>query len=71
MSGRGDARESLQESVSRGVQELVGDAEDSALANGFEVVPVSLGDDSLQWDSGTGSAPGEEENVGIGCGDLL
>ena len=57
--------------MGRGVEELVGDTEDPALADGSQVMPASLGDDSLQWDSGTGSAPGEEENVGIGCGDLL
>ena len=71
MSGRGDARESLQESVSRGVQELVGDAEDSALANGFEVVPVSLGDDSLKGDARAGTAPGEEKDIRICRGNFF
>jgi hypothetical protein len=34
MGRRGDAREAIQQSVGRGVEELVGDTEDPALADG-------------------------------------
>lgn len=71
MSGRGDAGESLQERVGWGVEELVGDAEDSAFADCFEVVPVSLGDDSLKGDARAGTAPREEEDIRICRGDFF
>jgi hypothetical protein len=54
--------------VGRGVEVLVGDAEDSALADGFEGLPVALGDDAIQGDAIPCSAPGEEEHVGVGGG---
>jgi hypothetical protein len=57
--------------VGRGVEELVRNAEDSALADGSEVVPASLGAYSFERDAGTGSAPGEEEDVWIGSGDVF
>jgi hypothetical protein len=71
VSGRGDAGESLQERVGWRVEELVGDAEDSAFADCFEVVPVSLGDDSLKGDARAGTTPGEEEDIRICRGDLF
>ena len=71
MSSRGDAGESLQERVGWRVEELVGNAEDFAFADCFEVVPVSLGDDSLQRDARASTAPGEEEDVGVGGGDIF
>lgn len=71
MGRRSDAGEAVQECVGRGIEELVGDAEDSALAHGSQVVPATLGYDSLQWNSGAGSAPGEEQDVGVGGGDIF
>jgi hypothetical protein len=67
----GDAGEALEEGVGGGVEELVGDAEDSALADGFEGVPVALRDDAFEGDAVPCSAPGEEEDVGVRSGDLF
>ena len=69
VGGRGDAGETLQECVGRGVEELVGDAEDSAFADGPEGLPVALGDDAIEGDAIPCSAPTEEEDVGVGVGD--
>jgi len=68
VGGGGDAGEAFEECVGGGVEELVGDAEDSAGADGFEGLPVSLGDDAFQGDAVPCSAPGEEEDVGVGGG---
>jgi hypothetical protein len=57
--------------VGGGVEVLVRDAEDSALADGFEGLPVALGDDAIQGDAIPCSAPGEEEDVGVGGGDVF
>jgi hypothetical protein len=57
--------------VGRGVEELVWDAEDSALADGFEGLPVALRDDAIEGDAIPCSTPGEEEDVGVGGGDLF
>ncbi len=43
----GDAGEAFEERVGWGVEELVGDAEDSGGADGFEGVPVALCDDAI------------------------
>ena len=51
-----------------GVEELVGDAEDSAFLHGFQVMPVALGDDAIKGDAIPCSTPGEEEDVGVGFG---
>ncbi len=56
--------------MGRGVEELVGDAEDAALTNSLEVMPVALSDDAFERDAVPCSAPGEEEDVGIGGRDL-
>ena len=65
MCGRGDAGQAFEERVGGGVEELVGDAEDPAVADGFEGLPVSLGDDAIEGDAIPCSAPGEEEDVGV------
>ena len=69
VGGGGDAGEALEEGLGRGVEVLVGDAEDSAGTDGFEVVPVALVDDALEGDTVPCSTPAEEEDVGIGFGD--
>jgi hypothetical protein len=68
VGGGGDAGEAFEEGVGGGVEELVGDAEDSAGADGFEGLPVALGDDAIEGDAIPCSAPGEEEEVGVGGG---
>jgi hypothetical protein len=70
--GRGGyAGETLEEGLGRGVEVLVGDAEDATLLHGSQMMPVALVDDALEGDSIPCSAPGEEEDVGIGGGDLF
>jgi hypothetical protein len=71
VAGGGDAGEAFQEGVGWGVEELVGDAEDSAFADGFEGVPVALRDDAIEGDAVPCPAPGEEKDVGVGRGDLF
>ena len=71
MEAGGDAVEALQEGLGGGVEVFVGDAEDAATLDGAKVVPAALLDDAGEGDSIAGSAPGEEENVGVGCGDGL
>jgi len=68
MGRGGDAGEALEEGLGRGVEVLVGDAEDAGGADGFEVVPVALGDDAFEGDAIPCSAPAEEEDVGVGFG---
>ena len=50
---------------------MVGDAEDAALLNGSQVMPVALVDDALEGDSIPCSAPGEKKDVGVGGSDLF
>ena len=64
----GDAAQPLQERMSGGVEELVGNAEDAAIADGAQVAPVALGDNAFERDAVPCSAPGEEEDVGVGGG---
>jgi hypothetical protein len=71
VSGGGDAGQALEEGVGGGIEELVGDAEDSAVADGFEGLPIALGDDAIEGDAIPCSAPGEEEDVGVGGGDIF
>ena len=71
MGGGGDAGEAFEEGGGGGVEELVGDAEDAAVADGAEMVPVALGDDAVEGDAIPCSAPGEEEDVGVGGGDVF
>ena len=68
VGGRGDAGQALEQRGRGGVEELIGDAEDSALADGAERLPVALSDDAFEGDAIPCSAPGEEEDVGIGFG---
>ena len=35
------------------------------------MMPVALCDDAIEGNAVSGSAPGEEEDVGVGCGDGL
>ena len=56
----GDSCETFEEGRGRGIEELVGDAVDLAVADGAEVVPVALGDDAVEGDTVPCSAPGEE-----------
>jgi hypothetical protein len=67
VSGSGDAGQALEEGVGGGVEELVGDAEDSAFLHGSQVMPVALLDDAIKGDAVPCPAPGEEEDVGVGC----
>jgi hypothetical protein len=55
----GYAGQAFEEGLGRGVEVLVGDAEDSALAHGFEGVPVALLDDALEGDAIPCSTPTE------------
>jgi hypothetical protein len=71
VDGGGDAGEAFEEGVGWGVEELVGDAEDASLTDGFERLPVALRDDAVEGDAIPCSAPGEEEDVGIGGGDVF
>ena len=66
--GSGDAGQALQERVRGGVEELIRDAEDSALADRSERLPVALGNDAFEGDAIPCSTPGEEEYVGVGFG---
>ena len=52
-----------------GVEVLVGDAIDLAVADGAEVAPVALVDDAGERDAIARATPGEKEDVGIGRGD--
>ncbi len=71
VGGGGDAGKAFEERVGGGVEELVGDAEDPAVADGFEGLPVALLDDAIEGDAVPCSAPGEEEDVGVGGGDVF
>ena len=64
----GYAGKAFDQGGSWGVEELVGDAEDAALADGAEMMPVALRYDSFQWDTIACSAPCEEKDVRIGVG---
>jgi len=68
VGGGRDAGEAFEEGVGRSVEVLVGDAEDSAVADGFEGVPVALLDEAFEGDAIPCSAPGEKEDVGVGGG---
>ena len=69
MGGCGYAGEAFEERGGGGVEVLVGDAIDLAVLDGLEVVPVALGDDTVEGDAVPCSAPGEEEDVRVGSGD--
>ena len=65
----GYAGEAFEQARAGGVEELVRDAEDPALADGAEMMPVALRYDPFEGNAISSSAPGEEEDIGIGCGD--
>jgi hypothetical protein len=69
VGGSRDAGEAFQQGVGWSVEVLVGDAEDSALLHGFEVMPVALGYDAFEGDAVPCSAPTEEKDVGVGFRD--
>ncbi len=70
VDGGGEVGEAVCEcGDGRGVEVLVGDAVDAVIADGAEMMPVALGDDAVEGDAVSGAAPGEEEDVGVGCGD--
>ena len=71
VGGRGDAGEAFDQGVGGSVEVLVGDAEDASFADGFEGLPVALGYDAIEGDAVPCSAPGEEEDVGVGGGDVF
>jgi hypothetical protein len=67
--GRGGyAGEAFEQVRPGSVEELVGDAEDAAFTDCAEMVPVSLRYNFFERDAVSGSAPCEEENVGVGAG---
>lgn len=69
VGGSGYAGEALEEGLGRGVEVLVGDAEDPGGTDGLEVMPVALVNDALEGDAIPCSAPAEEEDVGVRFGD--
>lgn len=71
VDGRGQTGQAFQQVGGGRVEELVGDAIDSALSDGREMMPVPLLDDSGEGNSVTRSTPCEEENIGPGPGDLF
>ena len=68
MGGGGDTGQALQERVRGGVEELIGDAEDLALADGLERLPIALNDDAFEGDAIPCPTPGEEKYVGTSFG---
>ena len=65
----GEAGETFEQGVGRGVEVLVRDAVDASAADGCEMLPVPLSDYSFERDAVSGSAPGEDEDVRVGFGD--
>ena len=68
VGGGGDAGQAFEKSWGGSVQVLVGDTEDASLADGLEMAPISLSDDTVEGDAIPCTAPGKKENVGIGGG---
>jgi len=72
VDGGGDAGQAVEQRWDGwGVEEFVGDAEHSALADGAQVLPAALLDDALEGDAISGAAPCQQQNVGGGGGDLF
>ena len=64
----GDAVQAFQQSVCRGVEIFVWNAEDATLLCGAQMLPVALSQDALERDAVTSAAPGKEQHIGIrGC----
>jgi hypothetical protein len=59
------AAKAAEDSGSGGVEVLVGDAEDAAVADSTEVMPVALCDNAFEGDTIPCPAPGEEEDLGL------
>ena len=53
----GDTGHAFEQGVGWGVEVLVGDAEDTTLLHGFEVMPVALSDDAFEGNTVPCSAP--------------
>jgi hypothetical protein len=64
----GEGGEAVEEGRGWGVEEIVGNRDDAAVANGREVLPAAAGDDFGERDAVAGAAPGEDEEVGVGGG---
>ncbi len=71
MEGAGEAGKAFEEGGRGGVEVLVRKDVDAAVADGAKVVPVALGDHFFEGDAVSGAAPGEDEDVGVGGGDLV
>ena len=71
VDGRGQTGQAFQQVGGGRVEVLVGNAIDSALADGGEMMPFALLDDSGEGNSVTRSTPCEEENIGAGPGDFF
>lgn len=68
VSGGGDAGQAFEQSWRWGVEVLVRNAVDAVVADCAERLPVTQGDDFGERDAVTDAAPGEEQNVRVGCG---
>jgi hypothetical protein len=71
VGGGCDAGQAFEKSWGGSVEVLIGDAEDASLTDGLEMVPISLSYDAVEGDAISCTAPGEEENVGIGGGNFF
>ena len=69
MERGGQGTQAEQERGGGGVEPLVGDAEDPAVAYGAQVLPAALRDDALEGHAVARAAPGEDHHVGIGSSD--
>src|ERR1035438_7737314 len=71
VGGGGDAGEAFEQRGGGGVEVFVGNAVDAGLTDGAEGLPVALGDDFGERHTVSGTAPGEEQDVGVGGGDFF
>jgi hypothetical protein len=69
MDGRGQVGKAFEQRVGRSVEVLVGDTEDLTIADGAEILPAALLDDTGQGNAVTCAAPGEDKDVWVGCSD--
>ncbi len=68
VNGSGYTGQAFEEGGAGSVEELIRDAEYAVGLDGSQVMPVALLDDAGEGDAVPCSAPGEEEDVGIGGG---
>jgi len=71
VQGSGDRGQAFKQVEGWGVEELIRDAEDAAVADGTEMLPVALCDDAVKRDTVSGAAPCEEKDVRVKGGDGL